>query len=43
MQSIPVLRGAFWMVFTLFGFGALWFLCLMQARPSGGETVAKVD
>ena len=43
LLAIPFLGGLFWLVFTLFGLGALWFLCLKLSETPGEETVAKVE
>jgi hypothetical protein len=43
LLSIPILGRVFWLVFTLFGLGTLWFLCLKRAGPPGEETVIKVE
>jgi len=43
LLSIPYLGRVFWLVFTFFGLGTLWFLCLKQAGSPGEETVIKVE
>jgi hypothetical protein len=43
LLSIPFLGSVFWLVFTLFGLGALWVLCLKRVGPPREEAVAKVE
>jgi hypothetical protein len=43
LLSIPILGRVFWLVFTLFGLGTLWFLCLKPAGSPGEEMAVKVE
>ena len=43
LLSIPIFGGVLWVVVTLFGLGALWFLCLKQTRPPSETVEVKAE
>jgi hypothetical protein len=43
LLSIPFVGGVLWVVITLFGLGALWFLCLKRTSPPNESVEVKAE